>query len=180
MISQPYGQLYQVVATQSTACQEPASSGSKGRWVFCQDMTPVIPDERTVILALQVATDLAEEDIAVLDEVVNATRVGSVGERSETWAEEYSCRTWVKDALENLRLVTKSGVVSILPDDCDVASMSREAVSLAKSCMRSGERRLLASKILDNGIAMRASHLFVPAGIRMRADTDGHAVQVAS
>lgn len=153
MISNPYGQLYQVVSTHSAPCQGPSSSsrdiGCKGRWIFCQDMTPVIPDERAVILALQIAKELAEEDVAVLDEVVNATRVGAVGEWSESWGEEFSCRVWVKEVLANLRMVAETGEVVVVQQNSDIDGLESEALSLARGCMRSGERRLLVSKIFD-------------------------------
>lgn len=150
MLSHPWGQLYQIVSTYSKSRQEPPSSireVGKGRWVFCHDITPVVPDEPAVILALQIAQGLTEEEIAVLDEVVNATRVGEVGEWNQTWGEEFSCRVWVKEILENLRMATKTGQAGILQEDYDVAGVESEALSCAKGCMRSGERRLLTSRI---------------------------------
>lgn len=152
MLSHPYGQLYQVVATTSAACQGVPSAARqivKGRWIFCEYMTAVIVDERAVILALEIARDLAEDDIGVLDEVVKATRVGCVGEWNEKWGEEFSCRVWIKEVLENLRMVAEKGKVVIVPGDCSIADLVDEATLLAKSCMASGQTRLLTSRVLD-------------------------------
>lgn len=125
-VSKPYGQVYH--ATNRT-----------GPWEFKESLTDGVVDSKQILAAIELTILSSEDKIDIAHKALKDVPVSADGDFCEKWGEHFTCRVWVKKALEKLKTV---GVINF----SSAGELEDEAIRAASSAVRTGEKILVRSK----------------------------------
>ncbi|KAK2755521.1 hypothetical protein FQN54_006461 [Arachnomyces sp. PD_36] len=124
-VSKPYGQVYHATNT-------------SGLWEFQESLTDGVANSRQIIAAVELGMLSGEDKIDLAHKALMEVPVSRGGDYCEKWGEHFTCRIWVKEALEKLKAV---GVVNF----SSVDQVEEEAIRIAGGATRVGRRVLTQS-----------------------------------
>ena len=125
-VSKPYGQVYH-------------ATNVPGPWRFEEHMTSGVVDSKQILAAIELAILPDEDKIDIAHKALKDVPVSPDGDFCERWGEHFTCRIWVKKALEKLKTV---GVLNFSSAD----ELEQEAIRIVSGAARTGQRTLAESE----------------------------------
>lgn len=89
-IAYPWGQVYH-------------ATNREGYWIFEENMTEGLVQTRSIRAAVKLASLPGEDTISAIHNTLKTVPVQRNGEFVQKWGENFTCRVWVKEALETLK-----------------------------------------------------------------------------
>ena len=102
-------------------------------------MTENVSSSRNIMTAIEIARGLTEGQISEIHNILVGVPVGEDGGYVQRWGENFTCRVWVKEALEALR---SAGWIY----NVDVTEIEDEAIRGASAAVSTGTREVYGSR----------------------------------
>lgn len=99
-VSETYGMLYHV-----------SNKNDDSKWIFQKHMTENVVAPHTIVAALHIATDIQEQRLASVHNILVATPVIADGGMDTKWGLPFKCNVWMMEALDRLR------AAGLIPDE---------------------------------------------------------------
>jgi hypothetical protein len=125
-VSDTYGMFYHV-------------TNRKGQWVFQDQMTENVVDHLNIIAALQIGGSIEEQWAEAVHNILIAVPVIAEGGLDPRWGQNFTCRVWVLEAVDRLRLA------NLVPDEPSL-EVEEDAFNAARAASSSGTRRMVMSR----------------------------------
>ena len=100
--------------------------------MFEEELTDGVVDSKEILAAIEL-TILSEKNISDVHKILAGIPVPRDGGFRAKWKENFTCRIWIKEALDNLE---EAGVFSI----SSVGDLENEAIRAATGAVRTGTR----------------------------------------
>lgn len=92
-LSHPWGQIYHAT-----------NDDPSNQWRFEEIMSDTIPSSQDIMTALEIGRGLTENQISEIHNILVGVPVVIDGGYVPRWGENFTCRVWIKEALEALRI----------------------------------------------------------------------------
>ncbi|PGG95412.1 hypothetical protein AJ79_10072 [Helicocarpus griseus UAMH5409] len=125
-VSRPWGQVYH-------------ATDSNDYWEFEEKLTDGIIGSRTIHAVVELAKVQDEDTIKAMHDALKDVPVERNGDFVQKCGENFTCRVWVKEALDTLR---SKGLISF----DSVNDLEHEVIATGNATNRIGTRLLLVSK----------------------------------
>lgn len=102
-------------------------------------MTENVVDSLNIIAALQIGGGIEEQWAEAVHNILIAVPVIVDGGLDPRWGQNFTCRVWVLEAVERLRLA------NLIPDE-PALEVEEDAFNAARAASSSGTRRMVMSR----------------------------------